>query len=100
MKKHVVLLILPLLISACSSLDYEATKPDGSHVKARLQVPFFYNAAAKGLAVDSTTKTTTNGVRVTSVSAEGSPEMITATSTAIGDLIGTAAAATAKGAVK
>lgn len=98
-----ILPLLPLLLvicSGCNSLQYETTKPDGTHVKASITVPFFYNAAVKGLAIDSTTKTTTNGFRVTNFQTEGNPEMITASSTALGDLIGAAGAAAAKGAVK
>lgn len=98
--KHLWLMSILLSLSACSSLQYEATKPDGSHVKASMSVPFFYNAAVKGLTIDGTTKTTANGFKVQNYAVEGNPEMITASGAALGDLIGNAAAATAKGAVK
>lgn len=97
MKLLPLLPLLAVLVSGCNSLKYETTKPDGTYVKASLTVPFFYNAAVKGLAIDSITKTTTNGFRVTNFQTEGNPEMITATGTALGDLIGAAAAAAAKG---
>lgn len=82
-----LLLSLSLLVSACASVRY--TK-DGQKIMFTVTT-WFSNSALKGLTVDGTTKTTTNGLRITSTSSEPNPESITATGTALGEMIGTAA---------
>lgn len=86
--------LLPLLaLCACSSIHYKTDKTDFS-----ASYPFWSNAMVKGLVVDGTTKTTSSGLRISSTSIEPNVESITATSDALGNLIGVAAAAAAKGA--
>jgi hypothetical protein len=90
----IVLLSLPF-VAGCASVKYSKTALDGSKVNFS-NVSLFSNSALKGLSVESQTKTTTNGLRITSTMTEPNPESITATGSALGELIGTAAKAAAK----
>lgn len=76
----------------CNNLSY--TK-DGTRVSLSYN-SLFSNSALKGLTVDGTTKTTTNGLRITSSTTEPNAESITASGSALGELIGTAAKAAVK----
>lgn len=90
-----MLAALLLASSGCARISYNVTKPDASKVSFT-GFSLFSNSTFKGLVVDGTTKTTTNGLRVTAGTTEPNPESITATGTALGDLIGAAAAKVAK----
>lgn len=94
-----LLLLLPLLLTGCASVYVSKTMTDGSKVEFRTR-SLFSNSALKGLKVDGVTKTTTNLLSITSTSTEPNPESITATGTALGELIGAAAATAAKTAIK
>lgn len=85
-----------LLATGCASMTYTTTRPDGTKTEFSGRT-VFSNSTFKGLTVDGTTKTTTNGLRVTAGTTEPNPESITATGEALGNLIGTAAATAAKG---
>ena len=91
------LLLIPLLLTGCASIHYSKTvAPDGT-VKVNADASsLFSNSAIKGLQVDYSTKTTTNGFKVSGTTTEPNPESITATGAALGELIGTAAKAAAK----
>lgn len=95
MKKLILATIIALTTTACSSVHYKTDKTDFSAT-----IPFWSNTVLKGLTVDGTTKTTSAGLKIQGATIEPNVESITATSEALGNLIGTAAAATAKGAVK
>lgn len=97
--KHLSLLpilsLLPLL-NGCQSTTVSRTSTDGSKVTFS-SLSLFSNTAVKGLNVDGTTKTTTNLLRITGGATEPNVESITATSDALGNIIGTAIATGAKG---
>lgn len=88
-------LISALLLTGCASVHYSKTALDGSKVEFKVS-SLFSNSALKGLSVENVTKTTTNGLRIASTSSEPNPESITATGTALGEMIGTAAKAAVK----
>lgn len=93
------LLFLPFLllpINGCQSTNVSRTSTDGSRVTFS-SLSLFSNTAVKGLNVDGTTKTTTNLLRITGSTTEPNVESITATSDALGNIIGTAIATGAKG---
>lgn len=98
--KKLILPVVAVLLCGCSSVGYTNTKPDGTKTDFNASVPFWSNSTLKGLTVDGTTKTTSAGLKIQSSTIEPNVESITATADALGSLIGAAAAATAKGAVK
>lgn len=83
-----------LLTSGCASVQYSQTKPDGTRVEFSTRA-LFSNSALRGLTVDGVTKTTSQGLRITSNATEPNAESITATGATLGELIGTAAKAAA-----
>lgn len=95
--KILILLALLGILSSCTSVSYERTAPDGTITKFRAYAPMFNNEVLNGLAVDSSSKLSTNGLRLTSTSSEPNAAAITASGAALGQLIG-AAAKTAAGA--
>lgn len=87
-----VLFVLPLLLCGCASIHYsKSIAPDGTMKVSADASSLFSNSAIKGLQVDYATKTTTNGFKVSGTSTEPNPESITASGTALGELIGAAA---------
>lgn len=86
--------LLTLLPLGCTNLSVERVNADGTRVKAHA-TSLFSNTTLKGLTVDGATKTTTNLLRVSTSQTEPNAESITATGTALGELIGTAAKAAA-----
>lgn len=86
MKKILSLCVASLIVTGCNNLSY--TK-DGSRVTMHYN-SLFSNSALKGLTVDGTTKTTTNGLRITSSTTEPNPESITASGDALGTVLGKA----------
>lgn len=99
MKRLLLLATSLTLASGCASVTYTKTAPDGTQTAFSAH-SLFSNSALKGLSVDSSTKTTTNALRLASTGTEPNSESITATGTALGELIGAAAATAAKSAVK
>jgi uncharacterized protein YceK len=99
MKSLIALTVVVLVASGCASVKLTKTATDGSKVDFKSS-SLFSNSALKGLTVDGVTKTTTSALKITSTTTEPNPESITATGAALGELVGTAAAAAAKGAVK
>jgi len=97
MKKLLLILTLTLacLAFGCASIKYSKTASDGT-VTTASATSLFSNSALKGMKVDATTKTTTNGFAVTGSTTEPNPESITATGEALGTLAGSAAKAMAK----
>lgn len=88
-----------LILSGCASVKYSKTQLDGAKVEFKSN-SLFSKTALQGLQVEAVTKTTTNGLRLTTSSTETQPEAITATGEALGQLIGAAAATAAKTAIK
>lgn len=95
MKRISVLIAVAGLAVGCASVTYKKTMPDGTVVEAKVS-SLFSNSAVKGMTVDGTTKTTSQGFRITGSTTEPNPESITATANALGNLIGTAIQAGAK----
>lgn len=90
--KKLALLISLTALTGCHSINY--TK-DGTKVSFQAH-SLFSNSIVKGLTVDGTTKTTSQGLRITSTATEPNSESITASGAALGELIGTAAKSAAK----
>ena len=93
MKKLAPLALLTLALlatSACTSINY--SKGDTKFQAHSL----FSNSIVKGLTVEGTTKTTSQGLRITSSATEPNVESITASGAALGELIGTAAKSAVK----
>lgn len=86
-------------LTGCTSLRVDETKVDGSKVSFNA-TSLFSNSTLKGLKVAGTTKTTSALLGVTAGATEPNVESITASGEALGNLIGTAAAAAAKSTVK
>ena len=80
---------LVLFGTGCTQIAYHQQRHDGTRIEFNA-VSLFSNSTLKGLTVDGTTKTTTNGLRLTAGETQPNPESITATGEAIGSLIGTA----------
>lgn len=95
--KYLTLALFTVLLIGCVPFKYERTAPDGTHTTVAASFPFWSNSALRGVNIDSSTKTTTNGFRMTSANVDPNVESITATGAALGELIGTAAAVGAKG---
>lgn len=96
MKRYLPFALLTAVLAAsagCQSIHYTKA-PDGS-VRFDAQ-SMFSNTLTKGLTVEGTTKTTSQGLRITSNATEPNNESITASGAALGELIGTAAKATTK----
>lgn len=93
MKRHLHILLLPTILllaaSACTRLHVVRTAQDGSRVEFT-GTSLFSNTVLKGVGVDSTTKTTTNLLKLTSSTTEPNAESITASGDALGNMIGTA----------
>ena len=94
MKKLAHIAVLALLCG-CTMLNVDKTNPDGTRISFH-GTSLFSNTTLKGLVVEGTTKTTSKLMGVTAGATEPNPESITATGTALGDLIGTAAKAVVK----
>lgn len=94
MKLWIIAVSIAVTSIGCASIKYEKTLADGTHVKASAH-SLFSNSALRNMAVDYSTKTTTNGFKVTGSTTEPNPESITATGTALGEMIGKAAQAAA-----
>lgn len=94
MKKLTLLIAVAGLAVGCASVTYKKTMPDGTVVEAKVS-SLFSNSAVKGMTVDGTTKTTSQGFRIVGSTTEPNPDSITASGTALGQLIGTAAKAAA-----
>lgn len=90
------LLLLLVLTAGCVPFHYNRTALDGTATKVDASFPFWSNTALKGLKIDNVTKTTSTGFGVSTATVEPNVESITATSDALGNLIGTAAKAAAK----
>lgn len=97
MKKLLLIstLALAALASGCAVISYDNTKVDGSRVHYSGS-SLFSNTAFKGLVVDGTTKTTTNGLRITAGATEPNADSITASGEALGNMVGAAAKTAAK----
>lgn len=98
MKRYLPFALLTAVLAAsagCQSVHYAKTSPDGTMTKFDAQ-SMFSNTLTKGLTVEGTTKTTSQGLRITSNATEPNNESITASGAALGELIGTAAKATVK----
>lgn len=97
-----ILRLLPLLallaLSACAHVTVERTA-NGTNTSLHATT-FLSNTALKNLGLDTTTKTTSSLLKLSGATTEPNPEAITASGTALGDLIGTAAATAAKGVAK
>jgi hypothetical protein len=83
------------LLSGCTHLKVTKVSQDGSSISFR-SISLFSNTVLRGLGVDSTTKTTSNLLKLSISATEPNPESITATGSALGELIGTAAKASIK----
>lgn len=79
-----------LLLAGCAQINVVQKKPDGSQIMFH-GFSLFSNSAFKNLGVDSTTKTTSNLLKVSTGNTEPNPEAITATGDALGAMIGRAA---------
>lgn len=92
------LAILAMLCSCATSRYHsEETRLDGTKKIVDWNGnSLFSNSTLKGLTVDGQTKTTTNGLKIIGASTEPNPESITASGSALGELIGTAAKTAAK----
>lgn len=90
MKRNQLLLLSTILlaVSACTRLNVTKS-PDGSI--SFTGTSLFSNTVLKGVGVDSTTKTTTNLLKLSSSTTEPNAESITASGDALGSLIGNAA---------
>lgn len=95
MKNTILVSVCAVLFAGCHSVGYTQKKADGTSIEFKAR-SLFSNSIVKGLTVDGTTKTTSQGLRITSTTTEPNPESITATGSALGELIGTAAKAAAK----
>jgi len=99
MRALILISVWCLCAAGCASVKYSKVATDGTKVDFKSS-SLFSTSALKGLTVEGVTKTTTNGLRITSSTTEPQPESITATGEALGNMIGAAAAAAAKGVVK
>lgn len=86
--------ILPLLVG-CARLSVTRTSPDGTRVQFEAS-SLFSNSVLKGVAVENTTKTTSALLKLATSGTEPNAESITASGSALGELIGTAAKTAAK----
>lgn len=101
--KKLILPVIALALCGCASIKHERDiVVDGKVVGRETEKAsgFFMKAAVDGLRSSTKDGNYTHTFTAKSATAVGDAEMITATSAALGNLIGTAAAATAKGAVK
>lgn len=85
-----------LALCGCASISVTKVAPDGTKTTMTAKT-LFSNTAVKGLTLDGTTKTTTNLLKVAGSTTEPNPEAITASASALGELVGAAAATAAKG---
>lgn len=89
------LLLLPLLLGGCANIQVTQVAPDGSRVQFHAS-SLFSTSVLKGLAVGNATKTTSSLLKVATTSTDPNAESITASGSALGELIGTAAKTAAK----
>lgn len=88
-----------LCLCGCARLSVVKTYPNGTSTTFH-GIAFFSNTAFRGLYLDEQGKYGTNTLAVTQATNTPNPEAITASAEALGNLIGVAAAAAAKTAVK
>lgn len=93
--KTILPILSAFLLCSCTSINVEKRFTDGTIVKSSAK-SLFSNTTLKGLIVDGTTKTATNLLKVSTSQTEPNAESITASTTGLGELIGTAAKAAAK----
>jgi hypothetical protein len=89
------LAVLSLCLNGCTNLKVTKVAENGSSISFKA-TSLFSNTVLRGLGVDATTKTTTNLLKLSTSATEPNPESITATGSALGELIGTAAKASIK----
>lgn len=91
-RRLIHLLVFPLLLASagCTNIQITKTALDGSKVQFNA-TSLFSNTTLKGLGVESSTKTTSNLLKLSTGQTEPNAESITASGAALGELIGTAA---------
>lgn len=93
--KHITTALIAFVLSGCTNLKVTRIASDGSRIDFKA-TSLFSNTILKGLGVDSTTKTTSNLLKLSTSTTEPNAESITASGSALGELIGTAAKTAAK----